>query len=149
MCLLSYPLTSLSFMHSCVHSLTYSFIHTSTNSLINLVSYINTYVHAYIQSCIYAFFLCYKQNSHHSPYNLPSIIISLTGGESNVESASNIARLSSTLSWLDSFREDNDDVTTVITHCARRSLIYPYIRYVITDIYDSEDARHYMQGNAV
>lgn len=65
----------------------------------------------------------------------------LTGGEPNVESASNISRLSCCLGWLDSFSEERgDDVATVITHCARRSLIYPYLRHwkltrkVLTDV---------------
>ena len=65
----------------------------------------------------------------------------LTAGEPSVESASNISRLSCCLGWMDSFREERgDDVGTVIAHCARRSLIYPYIRFwkltrkVLTDV---------------
>lgn len=64
----------------------------------------------------------------------------LTGGENNVESASNISRLSCTLSWLETFREEGDNCRTVITHSARRSLVYPYLRLwkltrkVLTDV---------------
>lgn len=64
----------------------------------------------------------------------------LTGGENNVESASNISRLSCTLSWLETFREEGDNCRTVITHSARRSLVYPYLRVwkltrkVLTDV---------------
>ena len=86
-------------------------------------------------SLSYLLFSSLLYSSLHFSSLLLSHVISLTGGESNVESASNIARLSSTLSWLDSFREESDDVTTVITHCARRSLIYPYLRYFIRNVY--------------
>lgn len=69
----------------------------------------------------------------HPPLNSSNnkMMYRLTAGECNVESPSNIARLSSTLSWLDPFTDRDDDVTTVITHCARRSLIYPYLRYCV------------------
>jgi len=51
-----------------------------------------------------------------------------TMGDSNVESAHNMTRCSALLSWLDSYREPTDDVTTVILNSARRSLCYPYLR---------------------
>ena len=108
-----------SVIFSFIHSLHYLFIHTFTYSSIPSFQHFN-YTTFYSFSSL-----------------LLSHAISLTGGESNVESASNIARLSSTLSWLDSFREESDDVTTVITHCARRSLIYPYLRYFIRNVYDA------------
>jgi len=60
----------------------------------------------------------------------------MTGGEPSVESATNVARLSPTFSWLDRFaemeedeEETGDNVGTVIAHCARRSLVYPYLRH--------------------
>lgn len=64
-------------------------------------------------------------------------------GESNVESAHNITRISSTLSWLESYKNmskdsgkeggedesDSTDVLTVIITCCKRAMIYPYIRH--------------------
>ena len=52
----------------------------------------------------------------------------MTCGDFSVESAMNIARLSCSCSWLESYNTFGDDARTVIVHCARRSLIYPYLR---------------------
>jgi protein SHQ1 len=52
----------------------------------------------------------------------------LNQGESNVESAYTIARLSCSFSWLDTFSRAEDDVETVLKYSLRRSLIYPYLR---------------------
>lgn len=76
-------------------------------------------------------------NSSHWKYlvlNLVDLVFAssydfrLTLGEHNVESAGNIARLSVNLSWLESFNAE-DSLQTVVVHCLRRSLIYPYIRH--------------------
>jgi protein SHQ1 len=52
----------------------------------------------------------------------------ITLEEPNVESAYTISRLSSTLSWLDSYIGESDEIMTSIKSFCRRSLIYPYIR---------------------
>lgn len=53
----------------------------------------------------------------------------ITCGDYTVESPSNITRMSATLSWLDAFDSANgENAYTVVRHCCRRSLIYPYLR---------------------
>lgn len=56
----------------------------------------------------------------------------ITGNEPNVESASNIVRLSCQLSWLDHFDpslvDSHDCLQSTILFCVRRSLIFPYLR---------------------
>ena len=51
-----------------------------------------------------------------------------TSGEMSAESAANITRLSSTLSWLEDYCQMHDSMDTVITNCCRRGVCYPYLR---------------------
>ena len=51
-----------------------------------------------------------------------------TSGEMSVESAANITRLSSTLSWLEDYCQMHDSMDTVIINCCRRGVCYPYLR---------------------
>lgn len=51
-----------------------------------------------------------------------------TAGEITVESAINIARLSSSLSWLEQYDQPEDDIMTVLRNCCRRGVCYPYLR---------------------
>jgi protein SHQ1 len=53
----------------------------------------------------------------------------LTTGDANVESAWTIAILSPTLSWFDTWKE-RDNTTAPLLAAARRSLVYPYLRYL-------------------
>jgi protein SHQ1 len=52
----------------------------------------------------------------------------VTTGDFNVESPSNITRLSSVLSWLDSYQYPVDDTASVIKFNMRRLVVYPYLR---------------------
>ena len=51
-----------------------------------------------------------------------------TAGEVSVESAANITRMSSTLSWLEDYSQEHDIMDTVIINCCRRGVCYPYLR---------------------
>ncbi len=51
-----------------------------------------------------------------------------TAGEVSVESATNMTRLSCTLSWLEDYSQINDNMDTVIINCCRRGVCYPYLR---------------------
>lgn len=51
-----------------------------------------------------------------------------TAGELTVESAINIGRLSSSLSWLEQYDQPGDDIVSVLYNCCRRGVCYPYLR---------------------
>lgn len=51
-----------------------------------------------------------------------------TAGELTVESAVNIGRLSSSLSWLEQYDQPGDDIVSVLHNCCRRGVCYPYLR---------------------
>jgi protein SHQ1 len=53
----------------------------------------------------------------------------ITQGESNVESAHNLTRMSAALSWLEPYNNAGDDLSVVVKQNVRRALIYPYIRH--------------------
>ena len=55
--------------------------------------------------------------------------VRFTCGDPGVESAWTVKTLSPTLSWFEVWG-DGDDIRDVLLACARRSLVYPYVRSV-------------------
>eukprot|EP00520_Triparma_pacifica_P006793 CAMPEP_0118642578 /NCGR_PEP_ID=MMETSP0785-20121206/5907_1 /TAXON_ID=91992 /ORGANISM="Bolidomonas pacifica, Strain CCMP 1866" /LENGTH=458 /DNA_ID=CAMNT_0006534133 /DNA_START=23 /DNA_END=1396 /DNA_ORIENTATION=+ len=91
--------------------------------------------------------------SHHRPVQLGLIDIlfgyaydcRMTEGESNVESPWTISILSPTLSWFESWDPSLDSPREVMVAAARRSLIYPYCRFLGLSTLVLEDVLQILQ----
>jgi protein SHQ1 len=78
--------------------------------------------------------LCLEKDEEQMLYVLVDILfgycfdVRCTAGEVTVESAANITKLSSSLSWFEQYEQDGDDMDTVLANCIRRGVCYPYLR---------------------